>query len=336
MCLKDSPVDAQFRWCREGGGAGYADLCSTVGIAGMAGASGTRSRDRGSWSRTRRARPRCRPSPAALIAGLSPGCRGEEMDHRRLQVVHRPGDLNGARGLELRDDGTAAADLRHGELDILQRHRVDEAVVLRGALALIRGSIHRRLDLGEQAGEVAELDPVDGTLDRAARGVAHHQHDLRAGYLAGELHATEDVVVGDVAGHAGVEHVADAEVHDRLGGRAGVDAAQDHRGRILSLRARSLLSQVVLRGLLPRSEALIASLHELDDLVRRQLVALRLGQCGGPGNPARERGANEGDRAGYARGVEECSAAEPLRIGHVILLDRAWYGATLPLPGGLK
>src|SRR2546427_5487000 len=117
------------------------------------------------------------------------------MDHRCLQVVHRPGDLNGARGLELGDDCTTAADLGHGELDIRSRYCVDEAVVLRGALALIRGGIHRRLDLGEQAGEVAQLDPVDGTLDRAAPGVAHHQHDLRAVYLAGELHATEGVVV---------------------------------------------------------------------------------------------------------------------------------------------
>src|SRR5438445_12690410 len=239
------------------------------------------------------------------------------MDHRRLQVVHRPGDLDGARGLELGDDCTTAADLSHGELDILARHRVDEAVVLRGALALIRGGIHRRLDLGEHAREVAQLDSVNGTLDRAACGVAHDQHDLRAGYLAGELHATEDVIVGDVAGHAGVEHVADAEVHDRLGGGAGVDAAQEHRGRILSLRARFLLSQVVLRCLLPHSEALIALLHELDDLVRRQLVALRLGQCGCPGNPAWERGANEGGRAAYARDFEECSAAESLRIAHV-------------------
>src|SRR5258707_734929 len=157
--------------------------------------------------------------------------------------------------------------------------------------------------------------------DREVEGLrgleVDHQHELRAGYLAGELHATEDVVVGDVTGHAGVKHVADAEVHDRLGGRAGVDAAQEYRGRILSLRARFLLSQVVLRCLLSHSEPLITLLHELDDLVRRQLVTLRLGQCGGPGNPARERGANEGDRAGYARGFEECAAAETLRIGHV-------------------
>src|SRR5438445_814042 len=174
--------------------------------------------------------------------------------------------------------------------------------------------LHRRpaQPCGERADQVASDRRM--AEDRDAGGVAHDQHDLRAGYLAAELHAPEDVVADDVAGHAGVENVADAEIHDRLGGRAGVDAAQEHRGRVLSLRARFLLSQVVLRCLLPRSEALIAVLHELDDLVRRQLVALRLGQCGCPGNPARERGANEGDRAGD---FEECSAAETLQIAHV-------------------
>jgi len=67
----------------------------------------------------------------------------------------------------------------------------------------------------------------------------------------------------------------------------------------------------------PHAEALIAVFHELDDLVRRQLVALRLGQCGCPCNPARERGPNERDRAGYAGGFEECPAAETLPIAHI-------------------
>src|SRR5262249_44351660 len=125
------------------------------------------------------------------------GCGGKEIYRRRLQVVHRPGDLDGALGLERGNCGTTAVNPGHGELDILPSDRVDEGVVLDGTLALIRGGIHSRPDLREQAGEVAELDPVDGALDRAAGRVAHHQDDLRTDDLAGELDASEDVVVGD-------------------------------------------------------------------------------------------------------------------------------------------
>jgi hypothetical protein len=79
---------------------------------------------------------------------------------------------------------------------------------------------HRRLDLLQKAGEVSQFGIVDGALDRAAGGVPHHQDHLRAGQLASELHAAEDVVVGDIAGDAAVEDVADAEIHDRLGRRS--------------------------------------------------------------------------------------------------------------------
>ena len=113
-----------------------------------------------------------------------------------------------------------------------------------------------------------------------------------------------------------LKHVADAEVHDRLGGRAGVDAAQEHRGRILSLRARSLLSQVVLRRLLARAEALVAPSScswMISSGVIRSRCALvsAAAQAIRPVERPSQRG---GDRAGYARGFEECSAAETLRI----------------------
>src|SRR5258705_3657081 len=180
-----------------------------------------------SWSRSCSHWNHGQPFPAALIACLWSGCEGQEINHPGLHTVHRPGDLHGARGFELGDDGTTTVDPGHGELDILPSDRVNEDVVLRRALALIRGGIHRRLDLREQAGEVAELDPIDGALDRTARRVPHHQHDLRTGYLACEFHTTEDVVVGDVGGHARVEAVADPQVHDRLGGRARGNATDD-------------------------------------------------------------------------------------------------------------
>src|SRR6185369_1612224 len=76
------------------------------------------------------------PAPAGA-AYLWFGRGGKEADLGGLQVVHRPGDLDHALGLERRDDGAAAVDLGHRELDILPGDRVDEGVVLRGALALI-------------------------------------------------------------------------------------------------------------------------------------------------------------------------------------------------------
>src|SRR5262249_53902846 len=128
-------------------------------------------------------------------------------------------------------------------------------------------------------------------------------HALRAGDLARELHASDDVVVGDVAGHARIEAVADAQIHDRLGGRTRVDAAQDHCCGILTLGASFLLGQVVVRRLLSQAKALIALLHQRDDVVRRQLVALRPGQRGSvyeaaDGDYAEDRadGRDAGDR----------------------------------------
>src|SRR5262249_25844005 len=46
---------------------------------------------------------------------------------------------------------------RHRQLDVLARHRVDKAVVLRRAFSLICGRLHGRPDLGEQPSEVPKL-----------------------------------------------------------------------------------------------------------------------------------------------------------------------------------
>src|SRR4029077_18453318 len=71
---------------------------------------------------------------------------------------------------------------------------------------------------------------------------------------------------------------SDAQIHDRLGRRTRIDAAQDHCRRILSLRACLLLGEVVVRGLLSEAEALIAILHQRKDVVSRHLLALCLSQ----------------------------------------------------------
>src|SRR5262249_50333193 len=118
----------------------------------------------------------------------------DELDRALFVVVHHSDDLDRLRGFQLGEHGAAFADVGHRQLDVLARHRVHERIVLGRALARILGGLHRGTDLGEEPREIAELRVVDRALDRAARGVAHHQHDFRAGELAGELHASENVV----------------------------------------------------------------------------------------------------------------------------------------------
>jgi len=61
--------------------------------------------------------------------------------------------------------------------------------------------------------------------------MTHHQDQFGAGGRAGELQAAEDVVVGDVAGDARIEGVADAGIENDFRRRARVDAAEDRRSR---------------------------------------------------------------------------------------------------------
>src|SRR5262249_37941210 len=128
-------------------------------------------------------------------------------------------------GLELAQHRALLAYVGHRQFDVLSRHRVHECQVLRSAFALERGGHHRRANLEEQSREVAQLDVVDGALDRAAGRVATDQDYLCASYIAHELHAAEDVLVCNVASHAGVEDVADAEVQNDLCGCSRIDAA---------------------------------------------------------------------------------------------------------------
>src|SRR5262249_32392012 len=93
---------------------------------------------------------------------------------------------------------------------------------------------------------------------------------------------------------------------------------EDGRG-IVALRARPLLGEMLfLSRPLAVSEALVAELHRLDDLVGRHAVALRLRQRGRPGNASRDRGADESDTAGHGRGSQECSPIDTLGLHHVV------------------
>jgi hypothetical protein len=68
---------------------------------------------------------------------------------------------------------------------------------------------------------------------------------------------------------------------------------------------------------LAKAETLIALLHHRDNVVRCELVALRLGQGGRPGDAAPEHGTDERDSARQAGGFEEYSSIDTGPITHV-------------------
>ena len=135
-----------------------------------------------------------------------------------------------------------------------------------------------RTDLPQQCREIANLDLVNGALDSAAGGVAHHKHDFRACHLASEFHAAQYVLVSNVACHTTAEDIADTKVENQLGGCSRVNTAEDNRGRILSLRSRLSFAHEIAMLRLARPEAFVASFHLLYDFVRRHLVTLLLGE----------------------------------------------------------
>ncbi len=69
------------------------------------------------------------------------------------------------------------------------------------AAAAVVQPFERGSDLGQQAGQVAELGVVHRALDGAALGVAQRHDQARAGQLGGEFQAAPDVVVDEVAAH---------------------------------------------------------------------------------------------------------------------------------------
>jgi hypothetical protein len=108
--------------------------------------------------------------------------------------------------------------------------------------------------------------------------VTHDEHHLRPGELRGELHAAEDVRILDVAGDPGVEDVAHAEVEEDLRRSARIDAAEQYAGGKLPGSRGLLLGKEVPLNLPSFTEAEVALLPLLEDLVRRHLVARFLGQ----------------------------------------------------------
>ena len=50
--------------------------------------------------------------------------------------------------------------------------------------------------------QIAKLDTIARAFDGATPGMTHDQHELGSGHFAGELHAADEIRVGDVAGDA--------------------------------------------------------------------------------------------------------------------------------------
>ena len=118
--------------------------------------------------------------------------------------------------LKITEDRALLAYCIDGAPHVAFGHGVDKLRVLAGALARKGCRADGGLDLLQQAGEVPELSLVNRTLDGAAGRMSHDEDQLGAGDSAGELEAAEGVIVGNVAGHARVEAVANADVEDDL------------------------------------------------------------------------------------------------------------------------
>lgn len=107
---------------------------------------------------------------------------------------------------------------------------------------------------------------VNRALDRAATRVTHHEHKFRAGNCASEFHAPGEVGIGDGAGDAGVEKVAEAGVENNFRRRPRINAAQNDGVRILTGGGRLLVVKHVARFGFSGSKALVAALEVLQHL----------------------------------------------------------------------
>src|SRR5260370_5441652 len=184
-----------------------------------------------------------------------------------VQVVYRSCNLYRPRGFQLAKYRAVCPNRNHRQLHVLSCHSVDESRVLRRTIALKSSRLDCRIYLRKQPREITQLDPVDSSFDRTARGMSHYQDDLRSSRLARELHAAKDVVVRDIARDTGVEHVANAEIHDDLGRCTRVDTTQNDGSGVLALGCGILLRDVVAREPVAFAKALVTLLHESDNLL---------------------------------------------------------------------
>ena len=105
-------------------------------------------------------------------------------------VVHRPYNLDGARGLHPRQYLALFADRVYRLANIFVRNGLDKLGVARGSRRSIDW-ISDRFDGGrnlpEQLGEVAKFDPVTRPFDRATARMTDNDNELCSCDLAREL-----------------------------------------------------------------------------------------------------------------------------------------------------
>src|SRR5262249_8569061 len=101
--------------------------------------------------------------------------------------------------------------------DVCLRGPLNEVFVFGGpGLNIIRNLGGSGLNLIQKLGEFAELDIVDSAFDGTAVGMTQDEDEFCARDLAGEFHASADIVIKHVGGDAGVEDVADALVEEEF------------------------------------------------------------------------------------------------------------------------
>ena len=240
----------------------------------------------------------------------------EEVDHAVGEGIHGASDFDGTFVLEVFEDGTAAADFGDGESDIGASDGVDIGGVFAGLVAVELGGSDSGLDAGEQAGEIAEDDIVDGAFDGATGGVSEDEHEFSAGGSTGKFHATEHVVVNNVAGDAADEGVANTGIEDDFGGNAGIDAAEDNSSGILAGSAGALFGEVVAGSHFAGAEALVALFEFGDHHGRGHRITFRFGErVGKAGRKLSGVGTEgqEGERG--ENGAEESAAMQCTEVG---------------------
>jgi hypothetical protein len=93
--------------------------------------------------------------------------------------------------------------------------------------------------------------------------------------LQANSNAAHNVFVSDVTRHTTAEDIANTKVQDQFGRRPRVNATEDDRRRILSLRRRLNFAHQIAMPRFAGPEAFVTILHLLDNSVRSHFVALR-------------------------------------------------------------
>lgn len=214
------------------------------------------------------------------------------------------------------EDRALLADVFHLQEDIVDGDGFDEGGILGGAFAfdLLLGLDDGRLDALEQAGEVAELDFVDGSIHRAARVVTDDGDELGSDDFAGEFQAAEDVVIDDVARDPCVEDVPEALVKDQFGGGAGIEAVDNRcEWKLSAGRGSGLLAKVALDGD-SLDKALVPLFEDVEGFGRGERLLLLTGEDGAGFGSLRGRNGCGGDENGGGQQEKEFHACHVKRV----------------------